>query len=121
MPEQPVLIGAPLDDACLTLEQLCSACAVTPEWVCSHVLEGRLHSPGDRPSQWRFGSGELTRVRQIRRLEIAFDAEPELAALVADVLEALDPSRAPLRRISPGCRRQHENRSARVIGRLRRR
>jgi chaperone modulatory protein CbpM len=102
MPEQPVLIGAPLDDACLTLEQLCSACAVTPEWVCSHVLEGRLHPPGDRPSQWRFGSRELTRVRQIRRLEIAFDAEPELAALVADVLEELDRLRAQLRRISPG-------------------
>jgi chaperone modulatory protein CbpM len=66
------------------------------------VLEGRVRPTGDRPSQWRFGSRDLWRVRQIRRLEIAFDAEPELAALVADLLEELDSLRARLQRIGPG-------------------
>ncbi len=99
MPDRPELIGALLEDACLTLEQLCSACAVSIEWVSSHVLEGRLHPPGDNPSQWRFGSRDLWRVRQLRSLEIAFGAEPELAALVADLLEELDNLRAQLRRV----------------------
>ncbi len=99
MADRPVLIGALLEDACLTLEQVCSACAVSPEWVSSHVLEGRLHLRGDQPSQWRFGSRDLWRMRELRRLEITFDAEPELAALVADLLEELESLRAQLRRV----------------------
>jgi chaperone modulatory protein CbpM len=99
MQERLVLIGALLDEACLTLEQLCGACAVSSDWVAAHVLEGRLQPPGDRPSQWRFGSRDVARVRTIRRLEIAFDADPELAALVADMMEELDRLRSQLRRI----------------------
>jgi chaperone modulatory protein CbpM len=98
MTERPILTAAALEDACLTLEQLCSACAVDAGWVSVHVVEGRLHAAGAEPSEWRFGSRELARVRQIRRLEIAFDAEPELAALVADLLEELEDLRAQLRR-----------------------
>ena len=99
MADRPVLVGALLEEACLTLEQVCSACAVSPEWVSSHGLEGRLRLSGAQPSQWRFGSRDLWRVRELRRLEITFDAEPELAALVADLLEELESLRAQLRRV----------------------
>jgi chaperone modulatory protein CbpM len=101
MQQVQVVIGTLLEDACLTLEQLCSLCAVSPDWVSGHVFEGRLRPVGDRPSQWRFARRELQRVRHIRRLEVAFDAEPELAALVADLLEELDNLRAQLRRLAP--------------------
>ena len=97
MTDRPVLIGTVLESACLTLEQVCGACSVSPEWVVAHVLEGRVRLAGDQPSQWRFGSGDLRRLRQIRHLELAFDAEPELAALVADLLQELDSLRARLR------------------------
>jgi chaperone modulatory protein CbpM len=97
MTDRPVLLATLLEDACLTLEQVCIACSVSSEWVVAHVTEGRLRPPGDQAAQWRFGSGDLRRVRQIRHLEIAFDAEPELAALVADLLEELDSLRARLR------------------------
>jgi chaperone modulatory protein CbpM len=102
MSDRPVLIGMLLEDPCLTLEQLCSACAVSPEWVASHVTEGRLHTSGQEPSQWRFSSHDLWRVRQIRRFEVAFEAEPELAALVTDLIEELVDLRAQLRRIGSG-------------------
>ncbi len=85
------------EEACLTLEQLCGACTVGPDWVAGHVLEGRLHPPGERPSQWRFGSRDVARVTRIRQLEIAFDADPELAALVADLMEQLEDLRTQLR------------------------
>src|SRR6266853_4944848 len=98
MPDRPVLIGTLLEDASLTLEQVCSACAVGPEWVAGHVREGHFHSVGEPPSQWRFSSRDLWRARQIRRLEVTFDAGPELAALVADLMEELDRLRAQLRR-----------------------
>jgi len=94
---QSVLVAALLEDACLTLEQLCSAGGVSSDWVAVHVGEGRLRPPGDRPSQWRFGSRDLARVRRIRHLELAFDADPELAALVADLMEQLEQLRARLR------------------------
>lgn len=102
MADRPVLTGMLLEESCLTLEQVCSVCSVSSEWVVAHVLEGRLHAAGGQPAQWRFGSGELKRVRQIRHLELAFEAEPELAALVADLLEELDSLRARLRQVSPG-------------------
>ena len=98
MTDRPLVIGTVLEGACLTLEQVCGVCDVSREWVVTHVLEGRLHPPGDQPAQWLFGSGDLRRVRQIRHIEIAFDAEPELAALVADLLEELDNLRSQLRR-----------------------
>ncbi|HUD25910.1 MAG TPA: MerR family transcriptional regulator [Burkholderiaceae bacterium] len=102
MDDQPVLMGALLEEACLTLEQLCGTCAVSSDWVASHVVEGRLRPPGDRPSQWRFGSRDVVRVRTIRRLEIAFEADPELAALVADLMEELANLRAQLPRSAAG-------------------
>jgi chaperone modulatory protein CbpM len=102
MPDRPVLTAVPLEGACLTLDELCSACAVGPDWVAAHVIEGRLYAAGSERSQWRFGTRELARVRQIRRLEVAFDAEPELAALVADLLEELDSLRGQLHRAAGG-------------------
>jgi chaperone modulatory protein CbpM len=101
MPDQTVLIAALLEETCLTLEQLCSACAVSPDWVASQVQEGHLQAVGEQPSHWRFSSRELWRARQIRRLEIAFDAAPELAALVTDLMEELAHLRARLRRFTP--------------------
>jgi chaperone modulatory protein CbpM len=96
MPAPNVITGTLLEGQCLTLEQLCGACAVTAEWVSIHVREGRLQPPGEGPAQWRFSSRDLWRVRRIRQLEVAFDAEPELAALFADLLEEVDRLRARL-------------------------
>jgi chaperone modulatory protein CbpM len=98
MPERAVLIGVLVEETGLTLEQLCSVCAVDPQWVADHVMQGHLPANGTEPSQWRFGSREIRRVRQIRQIERAFDADPELAALVADLVDELDGLRARLRR-----------------------
>lgn len=98
MRDEDVLIGAVLEDACLTLEQLSRACAVEPGWVIDRVREGLLPSPGDSPAAWRFTSRDLWRARQMLRFERDFDAVPELAALVADLLEELDELREQLRR-----------------------
>jgi chaperone modulatory protein CbpM len=98
MREEDVLIGALLEDACLTLDELSQACAVPPDWVIEHVREGLLSVPGESPAAWRFSSRDLWRARQMLRFERDFDAVPELAALVADLFEELDQMRARLRR-----------------------
>jgi chaperone modulatory protein CbpM len=89
-----------LEDACLTLEQLAGACALEREWLVRHVeaglipVEGALAGP---PRAWRFAATALARVRRMRDLERTYDAAPELAALVADMLEEMDALRRRLR------------------------
>lgn len=98
MPEDDVLAAAALEEACLTLEQLAVACAVSPEWVVRHVEEGILSCSGTSQLAWRFTSLELARARHVRALERDFDAGPELAGLVADLQDEIERLRARLRR-----------------------
>jgi chaperone modulatory protein CbpM len=102
MRDEHILKGAVLEEACLTLDELASVCSVSREWVVRHVEEGVLSGAGVSLTEWRFSSHDLRRVRQIHALERDFDAEPELAALVADLLEELETLRARLRRAGLG-------------------
>jgi chaperone modulatory protein CbpM len=95
--EQPMQ-GTILDDAALSVDELACACSVTTEWVVRHVREGSFGEVRAITAEWRFSSRDLGRARRIRALERDFDAVPELAALVADMLEELDSLRARVRR-----------------------
>lgn len=85
-------------DDWLTLEELCTLCAVEREWVIARVREGLFPAAGATLAEWRFGATALRRARRMRSLERDFEAVPELAALFADALEELDALRARLRR-----------------------
>ena len=91
-----------LEDACLTLEQLCAAAALERAWLIRHVEEGFMPVtfavPGTVIAEWRFTTIHITRAQRMMEIERAYDAEPELAALVADMLEEMDGLRARLRR-----------------------
>ena len=98
-----------LEDACLTLEQLCAACALERDWLIRHVEEGLIPTSGASVAHgtsavqtWRFTAAHLTRARRMRDIERAYDAAPELAALVADLLEEMDALRSRLQRARPG-------------------
>ena len=93
-----IVAAAALEEACLTVEQLAAACAASPDWVIRHVEAGILSCSGSTQLEWRFTSIELGRARHVRALERDFDAEPELAALVADLLDEMERLRARLRR-----------------------
>jgi chaperone modulatory protein CbpM len=82
----------------LTLEELCSACALERDWLVLRVREGLIPATEAGAAEWRFSSATLTRVRRMRDLERTYDAAPELAALAADMLEEIDRLRAQLRR-----------------------
>ena len=98
MTERDVVIGIALEEACLTLEQLASACSVEAEWIVQRVDEGLLPMAQGSRTEWRFSPGELRRARRMRQIERDFEAVPELAALVADMLEEMDELRARLHR-----------------------
>jgi chaperone modulatory protein CbpM len=80
------------DEELLTLEEVALVCAVTPEWLRDRVEEGLVPAA----PEWRFSAVVVRRVRRMRALERDFDAAPELAALMADLLEELDALRARL-------------------------
>ena len=86
------------EEACLTLEELCSVCALERDWLVVRVQEGLIPAQGESDSEWRFTTTTLSRVRRMREIEKSYDAAPELAALVADMLEEMDTLRARLRR-----------------------
>lgn len=96
MTRQEIIVGVALDEACLTLEQLAAACAVEERWVAERIAEGMLPAVPGPDAQWRFTSAAILRVRRMRGIERDFDAAPELAALVADMLDELDELRRRL-------------------------
>ena len=83
--------GISLEDALLSLDELATSCNVSREWVIEHVQCGvLLEDAGPNPALWVFGSHSLIRARRILALEKDFDSNPELAGLVADLIEEIE-------------------------------
>jgi chaperone modulatory protein CbpM len=102
MTDRHILTGVVIEDAGFTLEDISCACSVSTEWVVRQVEEGTLACVGSSVAEWRFSTTELVRARRMRAVERDFDAVPELAALVADMLDEIDVLRARLRRTGRG-------------------
>jgi chaperone modulatory protein CbpM len=64
----------------------------------TRVTEGYFSAQRGAPAEWRFTSASLARARRMRALERDFEAVPELAALVADMLDEIDALRSRARR-----------------------
>lgn len=102
MRDDDILIGSLMEDTWLTLEQVAAACPVEPAWLLRHLEEGLFPHAESVAGVWRFSGAALLRARRMRQLERDFEAVPELAALVADLLEELDDLRGRLRRAGLG-------------------
>ena len=89
-----IMSGVLVDDAALTLEELARACAVEPAWIIERVSAGFVVGPAATSiamhTSWRFTSAEIVRTRRLAAMERDFDANPELAALVADLIEEVE-------------------------------
>ena len=97
MRDDEILSGSLMDDTWLTLEQVAAACGVEPAWLACHLDEGLFPHAESMSGVWRFSGAALGRARRMYRIERDFDAVPELAALMADLLEEIDRMRARLR------------------------
>ena len=78
--------GEVIQGAVFTTEELARACGVATAWVLERVEAGVLQVDG-AAGAWRFDSVTLVRARRIVQLETTFDADPQLAALTADLIE----------------------------------
>lgn len=99
MHDEDILIGTLMEDTWLTLEQMAAACAVEPAWLIRHLEEGLIPHAESVAGVWRFSGAALIHAQRMRELERDFDAVPELAALMADLLEELDALRARVRNL----------------------
>lgn len=95
-----ILIGTLMEESWLTLEQMAAACGVEPAWLVRHLDEGLFPGAESVAGIWRFSGTCLLRARRMHDLERDFDAVPELAALVADMLEEMDALRLIVQRVS---------------------
>lgn len=98
-----------LDEQALSLEQLAAACRMAPQWVVERVTTGVLHcdtidatdatdaTGHSSPQSWRFSTHTVIRARRIAQLERTFEADPELAALTADLMEEVRQLRRRIR------------------------
>lgn len=95
----PEYIAELLEEALLDVDQLAISCTVSREWVVERVHTGvLLMEPGPDPSRWGFAGRDLRRAQRLLAVERDFDANPELAGLVADLLEEIERLRVRLRR-----------------------
>jgi chaperone modulatory protein CbpM len=77
-----------VDIVLLDTAQLAHACNVQMAWVIERVDAGLLYPAGSGSwIDYRFASSQLRRAREMLAMERDFDANPELAALVVDLLE----------------------------------
>ncbi len=98
MTRETLLSGALLEEDALDVQELASACAVGPEWVVEHVQAGLLSCASSTGGEMRFASAQLIRARRMATTERSFDANQELAALVADLIEEVERLRRELQR-----------------------
>jgi chaperone modulatory protein CbpM len=90
------ILNGQLEDGWCSLEEFALACRLEPAWLQRCLDEELLPGLKTGEDKWQFSATSLMRARRIYRLERDFDANLELAALVADMLEELDQLRARL-------------------------
>ncbi|MDO9311331.1 MAG: chaperone modulator CbpM [Nitrosomonas sp.] len=89
-----------LEDAMLNLDELARSCQINREWIIERVQWGLLldeDSITNDPATWLFDSRSFMRIKRIIAIERDFESNPELAGLVADLLEEIEFLRARLK------------------------
>lgn len=81
-----VATGELLAGAVFSAVEFAQACGKSPHWVLTRVEAGVLQVD-TTSGAWRFDSQSLVRARRIAQLEATYDADPQLAALTADLIE----------------------------------
>ncbi len=83
----------------LSIDELATACRVERTWIIERIEAGLIEiEPADDPRHWRFADLHLSRVRCMRSMEQQMGANPELAALVADLVDEVRMLRGQLAR-----------------------
>jgi chaperone modulatory protein CbpM len=92
-PLQPQL----LEGEVLRVEEMARLCCVTTEWLQARIEQEVVHAV-HRDGAYYLSSATVIRVQQVAKIEQTYDADPQLAALVADLVEEVQHLRQQLKR-----------------------
>jgi len=88
-----------LDDQMLELREVARICCVNHQWLLERI-EQEVIQPVVRDDTYYFTSATVLRIEQVIHVEQTYDADPQLAALVADLTEEVQALRRELKRLS---------------------
>jgi chaperone modulatory protein CbpM len=92
-PLQPQL----LEGEVLRVEEMARLCCVSTEWLQARIEQEVVHAV-HRDGTYYLSSATVIRVQQVAKIEQTYDADPQLAALVADLVEEVQHLRQQLKR-----------------------
>ena len=72
-------------------------CCVTTEWLQARVEKEMVYAV-QHEGTYYLSSATVIRVQQVAKIEQTYDADPQLAALVADLVEEVQHLRQQLKR-----------------------
>jgi chaperone modulatory protein CbpM len=81
----------------LTLDQLALACSVQVEWLVARIDADLICTSPASVAAGRFDGADRVRVQRLVGMEHMFDATPEAAALMVDLIEEVESLRRQLR------------------------
>jgi chaperone modulatory protein CbpM len=96
-PLQPQL----LEGEVLRVEEMARLCCVTTEWLQARIEQEVVHAV-HRDGAYYLSSATVIRVQQVAKIEQTYDADPQLAALVADLVEEVQHLRRQIERHKTG-------------------
>lgn len=88
-----------LDENMLELDDVVRICCVNHQWLLERI-EQEVVQPIVRDDRYYFSSATVVRIRQVIHVEQVYDADPQLAALVADLTEEVQALRRELNRLT---------------------
>jgi len=75
-----------IDGEMLHADEIARLCCVTTQWVHTRIEQEILHAVM-RDGTYYFSTQMLFRAKQVANIEHQYDADPQLAALVADLID----------------------------------
>ena len=88
-----------LDEQMLELADVARICCVNDQWLLERI-EQEVVQPIVRDDRYYFTSATVVRIQQVIHVEQVYDADPQLAALVADLTEEVQALRRELKHLS---------------------
>lgn len=75
-----------LEGDVLHVEQMASLCGVSGQWLHTRIEQEVIHAV-ERQGTYYLSSTSVLRIQQVSKIEQTYDADPQLAGLVADLVE----------------------------------
>ena len=77
-----------LEGEVLLVEEMARICGVKHDWLHTRIQEDVIHAV-ERDGAYYLCSTSVMRIQQVAKIEQTYDADPQLAALVADLSEEI--------------------------------